>query len=212
MLILSFGPGRDWWLQARVLDWLLRAERAEEISADVMEAFQTAYANGGLFLQDLDPDLRVRVRASLRAWAQADLARLDDLDVADSVAYAKSLEELLVVSELEESLERPAERAPTIKLMADYECFPLWSKDQGTNLDPASLSLSTALVRDLRAWADAYHGTLRREDPLASGFASEDDEKAFLAEGLRLARRVAVELGSGYHVEYFDGATTTKFS
>jgi hypothetical protein len=72
--------------------------------------------------------------------------------------------------------------------------------------------MEPALIRELRAWADVYDSTLNRDDPLESGFASENADRQFLAEGLALARRLAAELGSSYHVECFDGVSTTKVS
>jgi hypothetical protein len=45
----------------------------------------------------------------------------------------------------------------TIKVMADYECWPLWN---GDNLDPDSLPLSTYLREQLAAWAERYDETL----------------------------------------------------
>lgn len=94
--------------------------------------------------------------------------------------------------------------------MADYESFPLWQADSAgpTNIDPAELSISTELARELLDWADAYDHTLNRSDPLASGFADATAEGDFYARGEQLARRLAAELGSRCTIEYFDGAQT----
>jgi len=101
---------------------------------------------------------------------------------------------------------------PTVRVMSDYHCFPLWSRDSGNNLGPDDLPLSGGLVDGLRAWAGAYDATLNEEYPPDSGFASEEEERAFVAQGLDLARRVATELGPGYTVEYFDGSSATTVS
>jgi hypothetical protein len=98
----------------------------------------------------------------------------------------------------------------TVKVMADYESFPLWATDDEVdNIDPASLPISAGLAEALLQWADAYDATLRPDDPAASGFADPTAERAFYADGLSLAQRLAGELGGAYQVEYFDGAATT---
>lgn len=96
---------------------------------------------------------------------------------------------------------------PVIKVMADYESFPLWQRDSEgtTNIDPATLPISQHLARELLRWAEAYDGTLNRSDPLSSGFPSPVAEVDFYAQGERLASQLAAELGPGYAVEYFDG-------
>ena len=97
---------------------------------------------------------------------------------------------------------------PTVKVMADYHTFPLWSRDSGDNIGPDDLPISPGLRDALRAWAARYDATLNEEYPPDSGFASAEEEHAFTADGLALARRVAAELGPGYQVEYFDGSTS----
>lgn len=91
-----------------------------------------------------------------------------------------------------------------IRLMADYECWPLWWDGDGRvgNIAPADLGLSDGLSADLSAWASAYDATLNRDDPASSGFASSDDQQQFHAQGERLATRVADELGSNAAVRY----------
>lgn len=90
------------------------------------------------------------------------------------------------------------------KLMADYDCHPLWGMvdPEIGDVDPASLPLSKELVADLAAWAAAYDATLDRDDPAASGFATPTAEAAFRAEGARLAGRLSAELGAGYEIVF----------
>lgn len=94
-----------------------------------------------------------------------------------------------------------------VKVMAEYESFPLWqaNSDGLANVDPASLPISSELAQTLLAWADDYDRTLNRDDPLASGFLDATAEENFYAQGERLARQLATELGAQYTVEYFDG-------
>lgn len=81
-----------------------------------------------------------------------------------------------------------------LRLMPDYDCFPVWN-DRGECLDPATLRISASLRHDLLAWADVYDATLDRQDPARSGFASESQRRAFMAEGLTLQSRLERELG-----------------
>jgi hypothetical protein len=96
---------------------------------------------------------------------------------------------------------------PVIKVMAEYESFPLWQRDSSgtTNVDPTTLPISPGLAQELMRWADAFDGTLNRSDPVASGFSDPAVEDAFYAKGQRLARRLADHLAGRYAVEYFDG-------
>ncbi|UQN06009.1 NUDIX hydrolase [Deinococcus sp. QL22] len=96
----------------------------------------------------------------------------------------------------------------TLKLMADYHCFPLWKPD-GDNLDPATLGVPTALAARLEAWADTFDSTLNRADPMSplpmrATFlgAGENEDAAFEREGHALwwALRAALP---GQQVGYF---------
>ena len=92
-----------------------------------------------------------------------------------------------------------------IKLMADYDCYPLWSMapDHVSNINPETLSLSAEIKLRLQQWAKAYDETLNRDDPASSGFKSEDDAVAFEEEGMRLWQCLCQELGPAYEVVYF---------
>ena len=89
----------------------------------------------------------------------------------------------------------------TIKVMADYECWPLWN---GENLDPDSLPLSAYLREQLTAWAERYDETLLDEYPPDSGFSSESEAERFVDDGRELATLLALELGSEFTVTYFN--------
>jgi hypothetical protein len=96
---------------------------------------------------------------------------------------------------------------PVLRVMADYESFPLWIRDgSGTaNVDPAGLPISPTLAHQLLEWATEYDRTLDRDDPLASGFPDERTEEAFHVRGSELAGLLVAELPANYRVEYFDG-------
>ena len=89
-----------------------------------------------------------------------------------------------------------------LKLMADYDCFPLWEASPGVvgNVDPESLPISEDLKCALAYWAKAYDDTLNRDDPSSSGFRSKQAEDAFCMQGNQLLPRLKKELGPDYSV------------
>jgi hypothetical protein len=90
----------------------------------------------------------------------------------------------------------------TIKLMADYGCWPLWEASSGPvgNIDPDELPISKGLKDRLKRWAADYDATLVVDDPASSGFATSEARSAFSAVGLRLGEDLEAELGSGARV------------
>jgi hypothetical protein len=90
----------------------------------------------------------------------------------------------------------------TLKLMADYECFPLWEMlDNGLdNVNPSELPLSDDLKNSLNIWSNKYDQTLNHDDPANSGFASEADEKQFEQEGEALLECLKKELGIEFRI------------
>jgi hypothetical protein len=89
----------------------------------------------------------------------------------------------------------------TIKVMADYEYWPLW---KGENLDPDSLPLSEHLREQLAAWAERYDETLLDEYPAESEFSSESEAEQFVDDGRKLANMLALELGNEFVVTYLN--------
>lgn len=70
----------------------------------------------------------------------------------------------------------------TIKLMADYNCHPLWGtapEDLG-DISPEELPISSELKHSLRQWAERYDAILNMDDPMLSGFKNEREEKNLL--------------------------------
>ena len=91
----------------------------------------------------------------------------------------------------------------TIKLTADYGCWPLWNvgKD-GDNIDPEILPLSPEAIEKLKEWAEAYERTLNQEYPPDSNFESIEQLNAFNRLGRELLRQLRRELGSEYDIVY----------
>ena len=87
-----------------------------------------------------------------------------------------------------------------LKLMADYDSFPLWdaSPNEFGNVDPERLPLSPQLKANLAEWARSFDKTLDRDDPMNSGFANPGEEEAFKTQGRALAERLQAELGSEF--------------
>lgn len=93
----------------------------------------------------------------------------------------------------------------SVRLMADYQSFPIWIG--GDNSDPRDLGLSPSLTSGLLAWSARYDATLDLDDPTKSGFDSTEDHEEFVLVGASLASRLANELGRERAVEYFDDLT-----
>lgn len=91
----------------------------------------------------------------------------------------------------------------SIRLMPDYQCFPLWNMMPGEygDFDPRVLPIPKLLQRQIMDWARVYDETLNMEDPVASGFTTVEAKDTFEAEGLRLADRLREELGPEFLVE-----------
>lgn len=90
----------------------------------------------------------------------------------------------------------------SIKLMADYQCHPLWNMSPGKygDLSPDDLPISQGLKDQLNAWARVFDATLNMDYPPDSGFESDEAKAEFKQEGYRLAERLKEELGPAYTV------------
>jgi hypothetical protein len=89
-----------------------------------------------------------------------------------------------------------------IKLMADYQCYPLWNMSVGDfgDVNPDDLPISQDLKNELAAWALAFDETLNMDYPPDSGFVSKEAEEKFKREGYSLAERLSIELGPEFTV------------
>lgn len=90
----------------------------------------------------------------------------------------------------------------TIKLMADYECSPLWESSPGQvgNIDLDTLPLSQDLKARLINWARAYDATLNMDDPMSSRFETDAQEVEFKRIGNELGEKLGDELGPEFAV------------
>jgi hypothetical protein len=89
-----------------------------------------------------------------------------------------------------------------IKVMADYQCHPLWDASPGMygDIDPSTLPISTQLKQNFSDWARVFDETLDMSDPASSGFKNSVEEAAFKARGVQLAEQLQNELGADFLV------------
>jgi hypothetical protein len=109
--------------------------------------------------------------------------------------------------------DRPTRRADTVvRLFPDYAGSVLWfpQPDTAQPVDYADSCLDPALVTDLIRWEIAYYDALDANfDWRTAALAS-----TFTADGVALALRLAVQLGSGFDIEfasYETGVATRRF-
>ena len=89
-----------------------------------------------------------------------------------------------------------------IRLMPEYDCFPLWDDLAPDNLDPSSLPISPSLNDRIQAWNRQFAATQCRDDPDESGFPTREEEIRFDEAGRVLWDELRAELGDDYVVRY----------
>ena len=91
-----------------------------------------------------------------------------------------------------------------IKLMADYNCWPLWwaGDHDPDNIDPATLPLWPETVAHLERWAETFDSHLNPDDPSSSGFSDVTEAEAFEQEGIKLWKQLREELSPSYTIVY----------
>jgi hypothetical protein len=101
-----------------------------------------------------------------------------------------------------------------IKLMADYECYPVWEEfnDGVDNIAPSSLPISEDLAERIDAWGDVYDKTLNNDDPASSGFSSQETMDMFETEGKKLHNELKQELAAQFTVTYFSTLSNSLIS
>jgi hypothetical protein len=92
----------------------------------------------------------------------------------------------------------------SIKVMADYGCWPLWHHQSATvgNIDPASLPISSSLASAFAVWSSMYDSRLNLSDPAATSWANAE-LLAFVSRGADLAALLQRELGTASSIFYF---------
>ena len=97
----------------------------------------------------------------------------------------------------------------TLKLIAEYGCWPVWEVTAGgrlENLDPSSMPISAALAEELINWAEAFDNTLVYDYPPWPGFADRHAALAWRQLGATLASRLQAELGANRCQVVYEGS------
>jgi len=92
------------------------------------------------------------------------------------------------------------------RVMAEYECHPIWRDDADgvSNIAPDDLALPGGLASRLNQWAMTFEETFAVSDPPHSGFADAVSRDQFYERGLALARELGAAIPDA-EVRYFDG-------
>ncbi len=99
-----------------------------------------------------------------------------------------------------------------IKVMTEYNYFPLWDMETADNLEAEDLPLSLEISEKLADWGDIYDQIINWDDPSLSGFKSEQDKINFEKQGVILAIKIQEELGFDYQVFFFSEIQQKLFS
>jgi len=93
-----------------------------------------------------------------------------------------------------------------LRVMAEYECHPIWRDEtNGTsNIAPDDLALPGDLASRFNEWALTFDETYAVSDPPSSEFADAVSRDQFYERGLALARELGVAIPDA-EVRYFDG-------
>ncbi|MFJ6416950.1 hypothetical protein [Paeniglutamicibacter sp. NPDC091659] len=96
----------------------------------------------------------------------------------------------------DERMKPASSRNPEIiRMFPDYADTVLWADGP---VDYVDTGLSGGLVEDLLAWEQSFYCGLNSNH----AFRSRGVELKFIQEGVRLAKLVSSEIGSGHSVEY----------
>lgn len=92
-----------------------------------------------------------------------------------------------------------------IKVMPDYECFPLWKVGVQSveNVSPNDLPISQELKGMIYDWQYKFDTTLDKNDPLNSGFKSDMEMRDFERDGKKIWELLSKELNGRYIVKYY---------
>lgn len=82
---------------------------------------------------------------------------------------------------------------PTVnlRLRPEFGCWPLWDADTGENVSHYHVDVSLDLAERIENWDDRFQLIYKEDDPVSSGFASPEEEQAYIEEGRAIARELA---------------------
>lgn len=94
-----------------------------------------------------------------------------------------------------------------IKLMPDYQCWPLWSTNAifngAYNINPSILPISELLKKELDDWREEFDSILNMNDPASSDFPSDAAFELFKKKGRDIKNLLQSELGLKYKIIYY---------
>jgi hypothetical protein len=76
----------------------------------------------------------------------------------------------------------PTKPPSCLRLAPEYQCWPLWDDESGTNVNPDRLGLSADLVARIERWDAVYQKCYRPDDPMSSGFQDVAEERFWADE------------------------------
>jgi hypothetical protein len=82
---------------------------------------------------------------------------------------------------------------PTVnlRLRPEFACCPLWDADTGDNVSHYHIAISLDLAERIENWDDRFQAIYKDDNPVESGFASPEEEQAYIEEGRAIARELA---------------------
>lgn len=82
---------------------------------------------------------------------------------------------------------------PTVnlRLRPEFACCPLWDADTGDNVSHYHIDISLDLAERIENWDDRFQAIYKDDNPVESGFASPEEEQAYIEEGREIARELA---------------------
>ncbi|MEE9453302.1 MAG: hypothetical protein V3V13_02820 [Paracoccaceae bacterium] len=91
-----------------------------------------------------------------------------------------------------------------LRLAKEYLTCPVFCPDPENmgHINLGDLPISDELRQELVEWNQQYQDTFNEEYPPDSGFSSLELEKTHVQQGAKLAKKLQINLGDTYSVEY----------
>lgn len=104
----------------------------------------------------------------------------------------------------------PASRSLVVKIRSDWQVGPFWVshgvEDVPEPYLPEEISevlpLTPELIAEFEEWDLSFQNTFRPDNPAESGFRTEEETRAFDAQGRLLARKVKATVSAEVAVQY----------
>lgn len=87
----------------------------------------------------------------------------------------------------------PSRPPDCLRLSPEYNCWPTWDDATSTNIDPATLGFSDALLARIRDWDALFQQGYNDEDPFVSTFPSLEQERLWATGCEDIAQAIEAE-------------------